>query len=68
PMPFIGSLLLLVPMSTPLSLDELLLSRARLRFTEATGPNRGEIRSLRCAPFPAAIHTNLLADWASNPL
>ncbi|MCL2306285.1 MAG: hypothetical protein FWC43_13150, partial [Planctomycetaceae bacterium] len=21
----------------------------------ATGPNRGEIRSLRCAPFPAAI-------------
>jgi len=23
--------------------------------SEATGPNRGEIRSLRCAPFPTAI-------------
>ncbi|MCL2305659.1 MAG: hypothetical protein FWC43_09975, partial [Planctomycetaceae bacterium] len=23
--------------------------------SEATGPNRGEIRSLRCAPFPATI-------------
>jgi len=31
--------------------------------SEATGPNRGEIRSLRCAPFPAAI---IIGEFVSD--